>query len=142
VIDRLPKGELGGRFQPKVVVLLIGTNDLNSGEKSAEEVAADIGRVVEIIWELCPRTKILLLGLLPRGEGPAPVRQTIATINASLATLDNGRTLMFLDFGSKFLLPGGILSKDLMPDFWHPSEKGYRLWAESISQPLHELLSR
>ena len=28
--------------------------------------------------------------------------------------------------------PDGTISKDIMPDFLHPSAKGYAIWAESL----------
>ena len=40
-----------------------------------------------------------------------------------------------MDIGDKFLQPDGTLSADIMPDFLHPSPKGYVIWADAI-QPV------
>ena len=48
--------------------------------------------------------------------------------------------MFFLDIGSKFLKPDGAISKELVPDFTHPNEKGYEVWAKAIEQPLKSLL--
>src|SRR5439155_4166309 len=67
VLWRLQHGELKG-IQPNVVMLMIGTN--NTGSNSAEEIAAGITAIVKEIHQRSPTTKILLLGVFPRGEKP------------------------------------------------------------------------
>ncbi len=37
-----------------------------------------------------------------------------------------------MDFGDKFLNPDESMSNDVMPDFLHPSTKGYQIWADAI----------
>jgi N-acetylglucosamine-6-sulfatase len=66
VIWRLRHGELEG-IQPKLVVLMIGTNN---GE-SAEDVALGIKTIIADINERSPTSRILLLGIFPRGAKPA-----------------------------------------------------------------------
>jgi beta-glucosidase len=39
-----------------------------------------------------------------------------------------------------FLAPDGTLPKEIMPDFLHPGEKGYEIWAAAIEKPLKEML--
>src|SRR5262245_40480610 len=64
VLWRLQNGELEG-IQPKVVVLMIGTN--NVGRDSAEQIAEGITAIVREIHKRSPSTKVLLLGVFPRG---------------------------------------------------------------------------
>ena len=45
-----------------------------------------------------------------------------------------------LDIGKTFLQPDGTLTKEIMPDLLHLSEKGYDLWAEAIEPKIQELL--
>ena len=79
---------------------------------------------------------ILLLGALPRGEKPTdPVRAKIKSINQLLSQFADGNKVIFLDFGDKFLQPDGTLTKEIMPDYLHPSAKGYQIWADAI-QPV------
>ena len=44
------------------------------------------------------------------------------------------------DIGEKFLEKDGTLSKEIMPDYLHLSQKGYAIWAESIEKDLKEML--
>jgi beta-glucosidase len=48
----------------------------------------------------------------------------------------------FLDIGAKLGNPDGSLSKDVMPDFLHLSEKGYQIWADAMAPLLKELMGK
>ena len=63
VLWRIDHGELDG-LHPKVIVLLIGTN--NSRDNSPEQIAEAIKVILDRIQEKCPGSKILLLGVFPR----------------------------------------------------------------------------
>jgi lysophospholipase L1-like esterase len=142
VLWRIENGELEG-IQPKVVVLMIGTN--NAGAYSAEEIARADRKIVEAIRQKLPKTKVLLLGIFPRGADPAdpkviPFREKIKAINESLAKLDNGKSIRYLDIGAKFMESDGRLSPEIMPDALHLSEKGYQIWADAIQPLLDEMM--
>jgi beta-glucosidase len=105
------------------------------------EVIAGVKAVVAAIRAKLPDTKILLLGIFPRGEKPdLPQRQQIREVNAAIAPLHDGKHIFFLDIGGKFLQADGAISREVMPDCTHPNEKGYEIWAKAIAQPLRELL--
>jgi beta-glucosidase len=61
-------------------------------------------------------------------------------VNAELAKLDDGKTTRFLDIGDKFLAPGGVLTKEIMPDYLHPNAKGYQIWADAMQPLLDEMM--
>lgn len=137
VIWRLQHGAIDG-IAPKLVVMMIGTN--NTGTCSAPEIAAGIEAIVQEFNQRLPQSKILLLGIFPRGEKPNPQREKIAEINGSIAKLNGTHNVTFLDIGPKFLTPEGLITKDIMPDFLHPNEKGYRIWAEAIEPTVKQLM--
>jgi lysophospholipase L1-like esterase len=141
VLWRLQNGELDG-IQPKVVMLMIGTNNVSSN--SAEEIADGVTAIVKEIRQRSPRTKILLLGVFPRAEkADSPLRQKLKEVNAIISKLDDGgKTVRYLDIGDRFLDKDGILPRDIMPDFLHPNEKGYEIWAEAVKGPLQDLLGK
>ena len=58
----------------------------------------------------------------------------------SCRVLDDGKHVFYLDIGPKFTQPDGSLSKDIMPDLLHLSEKGYEIWARSIESTLARLM--
>jgi len=142
VLWRIQNGELDG-IKPKVAVIMIGTN--NIGQKDAEKPESAVEGVKAILAELqkkTPTTKILLLGVFPREEKPdAEKRLAVKEINAGIAKFDDGgKTVTYLDIGPKFLEADGTLTKEIMPDRLHLSEKGYQIWADAIKEPLAKLM--
>jgi lysophospholipase L1-like esterase len=139
VLWRLRHGAIDG-IAPKLVIMMIGTN--NTGDCSATDIAQGIMAIVSEMNLRLPQSKILLLGIFPRGEKPNPQREKIAVINQLLAQLDGERNVTFLDIGAKFLTLDGLITKDIMPDFLHPNEKGYRIWAEAIEPTVKKLMGQ
>ncbi len=66
VLWRLDNGNIDG-IHPKLTVIMIGTNNSNGNDNTAEEIADGIKAIVKEVHEKLPETKILLLGIFPRG---------------------------------------------------------------------------
>ncbi len=144
VLWRVENGELEN-ISPRVVVLLIGTNNTGNEDNghprnTTPEIIAGISNLVTQIQARLPKSKILLLGLFPRGVKSDPIRDQVTAVNAGIATLADGDKVRFLDLGGKFLEPDGTLSKAIFPDLLHPNEKGYRIWADAMEPTLVEML--
>ena len=60
-------------FYPKVWLILVGTNDLGMKKCSNQTTVDGILQVAEFIQQLRPKARILIHGLLPRGDGPPNV---------------------------------------------------------------------
>jgi lysophospholipase L1-like esterase len=137
VLWRMDNGELDG-ISPKVVVLMIGTNNIGY---PAEQIAkADI-KIINEIHQKLPQTKVLVLGIFPRDNlATKPSRQKIKDVNAELAKLEDGKTTRYLDIGEKFLTADGTLTKEIMPDYLHPNAKGYQIWADAMQPLLDEMM--
>jgi len=133
---RLQNGE-GQHVSPRVVVLLIGTN--NIGQNPDDDVVAGITAVVKEIQSDFRSAKILLLGILPRNHVSQPDRAHITAVNRAISKLDDGKRVFFLDIGAKFLDPDGEIPTELMADLLHPTEKGYETWAQGIKDKLASL---
>ena len=140
VLWRIENGELDG-LQPKLVVMMIGTNNIGNSGQSPEDTAAGVKCLVEAIRRKLPQSKILLLGVFPRGQSPSdPHRARIRTINETISLLDDGQWVHYLDLGSKFLDAQGNLPADVMPDALHPNEQGYRIWADAMGPVIEHLM--
>jgi lysophospholipase L1-like esterase len=141
VLWRITNGELDG-IKPKAVVLMIGTN--NAGADSAEDIAKGITVIVETIREKQPQAKILLLAVFPRGDKPTgklnAANTKLVEVNSTIANLDDGKNIFFIDIGTAFPLADGALSAEVMPDFLHLSPVGYQIWADAIGSKLAELM--
>jgi lysophospholipase L1-like esterase len=145
VLWRLRNGEADG-YQPKVVVLMIGTNntglerDGKTPRNTPPEIIEGVTAVVSELRAKFPEAKILLLAIFPRGDKDSVQRSQVAEVNRALVKLHDGRRVFFLDINDRFLDAGGNIPKDVMPDLLHPSAKGYEIWADAIREPLKKLL--
>jgi lysophospholipase L1-like esterase len=141
VLWRIDNGELDGITpNPKVAMLMIGTN--NIGNPDDQAIANGVIKCVESIHSHLPATKILLLGIFPRSaKATDPARARIKHINEIIAKLDDGgKTVRYLDIGSKFLDANGDLPVDIMPDALHPNAKGYQIWADAVQPVVAEMM--
>jgi lysophospholipase L1-like esterase len=137
---RLPKSPLGGALRPRLIVLLIGTNDLWPGAH-AEDVALGIAEVVRQIHQLSPQSQILLVGLLPRGADAAnPLRQIEAQVNQLIARCADGVTISYTDPGALLVDGRGQLSDQIAFDYLHPTWLGYAILAAGLEPYVHKLL--
>jgi N-acetylglucosamine-6-sulfatase len=122
-----------GPSRPKAAVILIGTNNTGHLMQAPEEIAAGVTRVVETLRQKSPKTKVLLLGVLPRGANAQdPMRVNNERVNAIIGKLADGETVVYKDISQAFLEADGSISKGVMPDLLHLSAEGYRRWAEAI----------
>lgn len=141
VLWQIETGEVA-MAAPKVIVLLIGSNNLGIGQQP-DEVAAGIEKIVSELGDQLPDTKILLLGLLPRGfKADDPYRAKIEKVNSLIADLHDGNRVTYLDFGQVFLSKDGSISPDIMPDGLHPNLSGYIRYTEAVLPALTDLLPK
>jgi len=140
VLWRIQHGEVD-HISPKVVVLLIGTNN-TAGNDSAKETVAGINAIVKELKSRLPHSRILLLAIFPRGEKPnTPLRKKNDAVNREIAKLADQKQLFFLNINNRFFNKQKQLPSEIMPDFLHPNERGYRIWAEAMEPTLKRLLA-
>lgn len=140
VLWRIENGAVDG-LNPKVVVLLIGTNNLGNGGHDSQGTSEGIQCVVQSLCRKLPTSAILLLAVFPRDAQPGThFRREIERINQSLRPLDDGRLLRFLDINAQFLQSDGTISPAIMPDSLHLSTEAYGLWADAMEPLLQEML--
>lgn len=143
ILWRLDNGELDG-VNPKVIVLLAGTNNVGNAPGDEAKIA-DITRGLAGIVERCrkkaPDATIIVTALFPRNDNPAVV-PTIDAINANLAKLADAKRVRFLNVNDKLADPSGKLFDGVMDarDKLHPTVKGYQVWADGLKPILTELL--
>jgi len=145
VLWRLQNGELDG-IKPKVLMLMIGTNNSNNNDNTAVEISDGIKAIVAEIQNRSPSTKILLLAVFPRATAGNPEAKKaqsdkLDAVNAEIAKLDDGGAkVKFLNINRVFLGKDGSIPRDIMPDQLHVSPKGYALWADAVKEPIEKWL--
>ncbi len=137
VLWRLMNGPLD-QWQPELIVLLIGTNNLS--RYSNEEIVAGNKAILDYIRQKSPETKVLLLGIFPRGKGKFPEDHRIVKINEELAKLADGKLVHYQDIGHIFLDENRNLQLERMPDALHPNAAGNAVWVDTIMPTLEKLL--
>ena len=129
VLWRLDHGEMDG-YRTRFVSLMIGTNNVDD---TPEDRAEGIRAVLAKIAEKQPDATILLTPIFPNGATKDdPGRIPRDKTNAIIRGFADGRRIVWLDFNDKFLDADGNLSAEMMPDFLHPLEAGYRIWADAL----------
>lgn len=141
VLWRLQHGAIDG-IAPKVAVLMIGTNNTGHRAENPQTTAAGIKRLLDELRQRLPKTKVLLLGIFPRGEKPDDYLRGInERINKIISGYADGREVFFLNINESLTNPDGTLSKDVLPDLLHLSDKGYAIWQRAMEPTLQRLLT-
>lgn len=148
VLWRIQNGEIDG-MRPRLIILMIGTNNRNS----AKDVADGIRAIVGELRSRLPESKILILGIFPRGKFEDRTNDAVQesgtnalwarneTINTDIAGLADARNIFFLNINASFL-KDGLVPRQYMPDFLHPNEQGYEVWARAMEPTLKEFLDQ
>ncbi len=120
-------------IKPKMVMVMIGTNNIARNRATPAAAAAGVTKVVEALRVRLPETKILLFGVFPReASAKHKYRQHIKDINAVISKLADDKNVFYCDITDKFLDKNGTLSRKIMPDLLHPNDAGYEIWAQAM----------
>ncbi|MBB3062275.1 GDSL-type esterase/lipase family protein [Microbulbifer rhizosphaerae] len=139
---RLDHGAID-KLNPDVVVILIGVNNFLHNDASARDTFAGVQAVVDRALQGYPNAHIVLHGIFPYGEkAGTPERERVEATNKLIKTLADNPRVDYYDFGPVFLQDDGRISKSIMADYLHPTERGYELWAEQLSPVLSRLLKK
>ena len=129
---------------PLAASLMIGTNNICWGSDKPKQAAEGIQEITRKLNAMYPKMKILVLGVFPRREQlDHPHRKQIIELNSYLPDLlKDIPNVSFMDIGSEFLDEKGFLSREMMPDTTHPSEKAHEIWAQAITPKLREMMGK
>jgi len=145
ILWRIENGELDG-VNPRVIVLMAGTNDVESemsttgAGAAATQIGDRIRDLLEAVRARAPNATVILMGILPRGDHPA-VMPVIDGVNQRIALLADGNKVRYLNINPLLtsadgaLLPGMMMGEQL-----HPALPGYRVWAAALEPLLARLL--
>lgn len=140
---RLENGELDG-VDPKVIVVLAGTNNVGPEPRDSEGVAA-IARGVKAIVDVCrwkaPNATIIVTAIFPRYDNVA-VLPTIDRINEELSAFSDGSRVRFLTINDRIADANGKPVDGVLNerDNLHPTLAGYQIWADALKPIFRELL--
>lgn len=138
---RIKQGELDG-ISPRVITLLLGTNNIGHRKDSAQMCADNMKALLTLIRQKCPRSKILLLGVLPRQDFDFAL-PVIEETNKLYEKLANNKTIFFANPGMVLRKSGSEKpKKEYMADGVHLSSAGYKVLGEELQKNLASLDSQ
>lgn len=141
VLWRLAHGEVDN-IQPKLLVLLVGTNNAGHRMDKAEDTALGIKQILSVLAEKLPQTKVLLLAIFPRSAKPTQkLRMLNNEVNQIICSYADDERVFFRDINHVFLDEEGRITSDVMNDFLHPNASQYQLFAEAIELTIVSLLA-
>ena len=145
ILWRLNNGELD-RVNPKIVVLLAGTNNVGRAIPPGTEdaMAADITKglqaIVTTIRSKSPGTVVIVTGIFPRNDNMAAM-PVINKVNGNLGKIADGLKVRFLNINAKLADASGRLFDGMMnADKLHPGAKAYQVWADALKPIFREIL--
>ncbi len=146
LIWNIQNGELEGQ-SPKVIVLEIGTNNVDEKNyptrHTATQLAGGIESIVKLLRKKCPVAKILVLRCFPGcygGPNPTSHRLILERASDIVSGLADGKQVFFCDVNHVFLNMDGSINHEMMPDWLHPSPSGAKSWAQSMEPLLSTLM--
>lgn len=129
---RIHHGELDG-LCPKLVVLLIGTNNTGHGVDDPRETAAGIKFILDELQTRMPMTKILLMAIFPRSARPTQKLRLINDqVNQLIQQYADNQRIFFCDISPEFLNDQDEVEASVMPDFLHLHDDQYQVWAQAM----------
>lgn len=139
VLWRFYNGEWD-QLKPKVVNLLIGTNNTGQAKQDPVETAMGVRMIIDFIRDRSPDTKIILNNVFPRSANPGDeMRKLNDEVNRLCAAYVDNKHVYLLDMSKEFLQEDGTLSKEVMPDLLHLNAASYEKWAVAVTAKLKEL---
>jgi acyl-CoA thioesterase I len=124
-------------LQPKVVVILAGTNDIagNSGPISNEDIEANLTSIAELART--NKIAVIFSSILPVHNytpesqdfyAQRPMERVLA-LNKWLKDYCAAHSFVYLDYFSAVVDEKGLLKRDLADDGLHPNKAGYAIMA-------------
>ncbi len=126
-------------LNPKAVVLLMGTNDLEE-KASPEQVAGNLKLILEALQHHSPLMPVILCQVFPSSASKSRPADQIKKINAlyAAAVKDRGQVTM-IETWPLFANAEGDAKEEEFPDLLHPNKAGYDKWATALRPVLETL---
>ena len=135
-------------LQPKVVVILAGTNDIagNTGPMTLGEIEGNLASMAELART--NRIRVVLASVMPvsnyghdRQGNPLDMRtnrppEKILELNAWIKKYATEKGHTYLDYFSSMVDEQGLLQRDLSEDGLHPNAKGYAIMSPLAEQAI------
>ena len=115
---------------------------LIGGAAPNADIADGVRAIVDTLRRMLPNTKVLVLGILPRGDGDSAwLYEQIVDINSMISELHDGQGVFFLDMFGSFSEAWGSVPDALFYDRLHLTTAGYQKWAQVMNPLFNQLIA-
>ncbi|XP_077298000.1 platelet-activating factor acetylhydrolase IB subunit alpha2-like [Arctopsyche grandis] len=139
---RINDGDWLNNLKPKVLVLFVGTNNVNSTPMEINDL---LDNLIQVIYKKTPLTQIVMPLLLPKGQFPNQWREKVCQTNDLIkARFNKEKNIYIIDMekDKKITNNDGTISNTILHDYLHLSEKGYALTWKSVLKQCEVILNR
>ncbi len=120
-------------YEPKMILVYAGGNDINSG-KTPEKVFADFKEFVAKVRAKMPDVEIAYISIAGNPSRWAQVEKVKAANHLIEEYTKQEKGLKFIDVFSKMMGPDGTPQPDIfVADKLHMNAKGYAIWKEVVT---------
>ncbi|SNY99802.1 SGNH/GDSL hydrolase family protein [Flagellimonas pacifica] len=133
-------------LQPKVVLILAGTNDIagNTGPMTLQQIHDNILSMIELaeVNGICP----IVCSIVPAFDYPwkpgLEPNLKIPKLNTMLQQTTNKKGVVYLDYFSAMADKRNGLPKELAEDGVHPTKKGYEIMETLAEKAIQKALNK
>jgi lysophospholipase L1-like esterase len=119
-------------LNPKAVVMLMGTNDLEE-KAEPETIAANVKLIVDALKKHDAKMPIILCKVFPSSATKSRPAEKIKKVNElCAATVKGDPQIVVLETWRLFADKSGDAQKKEFPDLLHPNKAGYAMWAAAM----------
>ncbi len=133
-------------LDPKVVVILAGTNDLagNTGPETLDDIEGNLNSMAELAK--ANHIRVVLSSVMPVCDYIKPQTQKrppekILALNTWMKDYCARNGCIYLDYHSAMVDPHGMLKQDLTFDGLHPNNAGYEVMAPLAQSAIDQALA-
>lgn len=146
VLWRIENGTLEG-INPKVLVLLIGSNNTDGNHyetiSTADELTEGIWTICEKVKKKLPKTKIIVMGILPYGYKANHRNNINLAVNSRVSKFSKKEpNITYVDIGDIYKDKNGNVNKALMPDHLHPNAEGHLAMFKALDSTIKRLMNQ
>lgn len=139
ILWRIENGQLDG-LEPRLLVVTIGTNNINARQHTGAETAEGTAAIVRALRSRLPAARILLLGCFPLGRSAEDTRRDeVAVLHQRIRRLADSKIVHYLDLRSLFVDEDGEANDKLGRDGIHLTQEGKLAWIAAMLPTIEKL---
>jgi lysophospholipase L1-like esterase len=134
-------------LQPKVVVILAGTNDIssNTGPSTPEMIQDNMASMVDLAQK--NNIKVVLSSVMPvcdyiQNQTRRRPNEQIIALNKWIKDYAAGHNAIYLDYYTPMLDDKGVLKHELTYDGLHPNSAGYEIMMPLAQKAIDQALGK